>query len=261
MQARDADAGDAQAALDTLCRIYRPPVLAFIRRRGYDPATAEDLAQEFFVHFIDRTFHANADPARGRFRNFLLTALKHFLFDAESGARAIKRGGGLRFSPLEPDNNGDREVLHVAGTDSPEQAFEREWAVALLSSALAQLRAEAANSGKLELFDALVEFVAERANRADYARVAEATHLHPNTIAVAVYRLRKRLRELVREEMAQTTAGPAAFAGELQHLDNAMNSLRLSPHPAVQKPGTATGNPRQPNGGQGRARNRGDTRP
>lgn len=207
------DPADARAALEVLCRTYRPPVLAFVRRRGYASEAAEDLTQAFFARFLERAWHASADPERGRFRTFLLTALKRFLIDADVEAGALKRGGGYRFQALD-EETGDAGVTH----DTPEQVFQREWARAVIAVALARLREEARQSGKLALFEHLAEFLVERPDAADYARVAEAMKLRRNTLAVAVHRLRHRLRELVRAELTETTADAEDFERELRVL-------------------------------------------
>lgn len=216
MQAR-GDPADARVALETLCRTYRPPVLAYVRSHVYARDTAEDLTQAFFARFLERAWHAGADPERGRFRAFLLTALKRFLIDADAEAAALKRGGGCRFESLEEDAP-DAPV----GDESPERTFERAWAKAVLGAAFARLRTEAESAGKLEMFERLSEFLVEAPDEDDYARAAEDLHLRRNTLAVAVHRLRHRLRDLVRQELAETTACPADMDSELHALREAL---------------------------------------
>lgn len=212
------EAGDARAALEQLCRTYRPPVLAFVLRRGYAVDMAEDLTQAFFARFLERAWHSSADPERGRFRSFLLTALKRFLIDADAEAAALKRGGGVRFELLDDDCAG-------AMNETPDAAFEREWAHAVLQAAFERLRSEAEHAGKLELFRRLSEFLIERPDEAEYARAAEDLHLRRNTLAVAVHRLRHRLRDLVREELAETTSNRAEMEEELRTLRGSMHAL------------------------------------
>jgi RNA polymerase sigma factor (sigma-70 family) len=215
LRARGANTG-GRAALDTLCRVYLPPVLAYIRGRGYSSDDADDLAQTFFARLLEDEYHAVADPARGRFRAFLLTALKRFLINADTHARTLKRGGGLRIDRLD-DTDGDVGDL-ASSEDGPERAFERSWAVTLLDAAVRRLRAEADEAGKLEMFEQLQEFLTEAPDEADYARAASALNLRRNTLAVAVHRLRHRLRELVREELLQTTTGRDEMESELREL-------------------------------------------
>jgi RNA polymerase sigma-70 factor (ECF subfamily) len=214
------DAVGARAALETLCRTYRPPVLAYIRGRGYAPEAAEDLAQSFFARFLEQAYYADADPARGKFRAFLLTALKRFLINADIEHNAQKRGGGIHFEALASDSGEGQ--LAASGGASPEAEFERNWAVAVLDSALGKLRAESERSGKAALFDTLQEFLTERPDEEDYARAAAALNLRRNTLAVAVHRLRHRLRELVREELTQTTLDSEALEAELRSLRAAL---------------------------------------
>jgi RNA polymerase sigma factor (sigma-70 family) len=207
---------DARDALGSLCRAYRPPVVAYIRSRGYAGDSAEDLAQAFFERFLEDAYHSIADPSRGRFRSFLLTALKRFLINADAEAKAIKRGGGVRMDVLADDAPSGSDWL--IDSASPERVFERNWAMAVLDAAMRRLREEAEQTGKRELFDQLREFLTERPDEADYARAAAALNLRRNTLAVAVHRLRHRLRELVREELAQTTVGKDELDAELREL-------------------------------------------
>jgi RNA polymerase sigma-70 factor (ECF subfamily) len=220
LEARE-DSARARSALETLCRTYRPPVLTYIRRRvGH--VEAEDLAQVFFARFLEHAYHADADPARGRFRAFLLTALKRFLIDANSEAHAIKRGGRIMFRSLEQDSIDGDTIDRIADADTPERAFERSWAVALIDAAMQRLRQEARQAGKLELFEQLHEFLVERPDEADYARVAAALNLRRNTLAVTVHRLRHRLHELIRDELAQTTTTDAELDSEIRDMRQAL---------------------------------------
>lgn len=210
---------EARAALEQLCRTYRPPVLAFVRRRGYAADAAEDLTQSFFARFLERAWHSSADPERGRFRSFLLVALKRFLIDSDAEAATLKRGGGIRFELLDDD------ACAGAASETPDAAFEREWAHAVLRAALARLRSEAEQAGKLELFKRLHEFLIERPDEAEYARAAEDLHVRRNTLAVAVHRMRHRLRDLVREELMETTSSRTELEEELRTLRGSMQEL------------------------------------
>jgi RNA polymerase sigma-70 factor (ECF subfamily) len=218
LRARDA-APQARAALETLCRIYRPPVLAYVRGRGYAADAAEDLVQAFFADFLEKASYAGADPARGRFRTYLLTVLKRHLIDHAIAAHALKRGGDMRFESLDSD-----DASAPAGEDLPERAFEQAWAMAVLHVAIRQLQAEAERAGKRELFVALREFLIERPNEADYARVASMLGLRRNTLAVAVHRMRNRLRQLVQAELANTTGNENEFNEEMCDLRAALSA-------------------------------------
>lgn len=216
LQAGNA-APQARDALEMLCRIYRPPVLAYVRGRGYSADTAEDLAQAFFAQFIEHAWHAGANPARGRFRAYLLTMLKRYLIDATVAAHALKRGGDRQFESLDADGATTPE-----SDDSPDRAFERAWALTVLHTALEHLQVEAEQAGKRDLFNALREFLVERPDEADYARVAQALGLRRNTLAVAVHRLRHRLRALLEAELAHTTAGKGDFEEEMRQMRAAL---------------------------------------
>jgi RNA polymerase sigma-70 factor (ECF subfamily) len=218
LAARD-DTGDARAALEHLCRIYRNPVVVYVRRVVASPQDAEDLAQAFFLRFLEQRYHADADPARGKFRTFLLTALKRFLANAWDAERAVKRGGGAKPQALESD------VLATLAVDAgawPDREFERAFALAVLDNALKRLRAEAEDAGKGRLFDALHEFLIEPPEPARYAEVAAELGMRRNTVAVTVHRMRERLTELVRTELAETVSNPADVESEMRALRAAL---------------------------------------
>ncbi len=224
IEARSDDA-QSRKALEQLCRTYRAPVIAYIRGRGVSKDDVEDLAQAFFTRFIERAFHAHADPARGRFRAFLLTALKNFLADARDEASARKRGGDFHFQPLDSLTNSQPGQDGFADSETPDAMFDRAWAQAVLESATRRLRREAKAAGKSALFGALCEFLIERPDEADYARVAAALNLRRNTLAVAVHRMRNRLRELVCAELAQTAADDESMEKELDELRDSLGGV------------------------------------
>jgi len=206
---QDTDA--ARRALAELCRIYRAPVLAFVRSRGLPPDRAEDLTQEFFVYLLGERIHHSADPARGRFRSYLLGALRHFMSDTHLAAGAAKRGGGAVHMGL------DGREAQPDGED-PERAFERTWALTVLERAHASLRAELGASGRITLYDAVREFLFELPGADDYRQVATRLGMRQNTLAVAVHRMRERLRELIRLELFDTMAQGSDVDAELDIL-------------------------------------------
>jgi RNA polymerase sigma-70 factor (ECF subfamily) len=213
---------DARAALESLCRTYRAPVLAFIRGRGYRNDVAEDLTQSFFASFLEREDYAAANPARGRFRAYLLTAIRHFLVNSAETANTAKRGGRVSFESI--DEVADENSALSATGETPEAAFEQAWALVILNAALRRLRDEARLADKLELFDQLRDFLIEVPDDDDYARVAARLGMRRNTVAVSVHRLRLRLRELVQEEVAQTAADRAGLETELRELRHAFGT-------------------------------------
>lgn len=216
LAARD-EGPSARAALESLCRTYRPAVLAYVRGWGHSRSDAEDLTQAFFARFLEKRVHAVADPARGRFRVFLRTALSNFLASAHESAHAARR------TPARIELDADPDALAADGpAGQPEQAFERAWALLVVHRALRKLRKEAAAAGKADLFAELEGFLLEPPERDDYERMAQARGTRPNTIAVATHRLRQRLRELVREELAETVDDPGAVDEEYAAVVEAM---------------------------------------
>jgi RNA polymerase sigma factor (sigma-70 family) len=211
----------ARAALETLCRTYRPAVLAYVRAHRRQRDDAEDLTQSFFAHLLEQRLAERADPERGRFRAFLLTSLKHFLASQYARASTQRRGGGTDALPL--------EEFDPADDDGPEQAFEREWAQAVLGEALARLHAEACRAEKEALFLRLRPFLLEMPDEDEYAAVAEAFGLRRNTLAVAVHRLRARLQDLVHQVVADTVDGRAEADAELRRLRTRFTTVASAP--------------------------------
>ena len=216
LQARQPDT--ARGALEAICGAYRAPVLTYLYRQGYTKHDAEDLAQEFFAHLLERRWDMRAEPARGRFRSFLLTALQHFTIDARLRAGAQKRGGHQR----RLTDEGAIDLLAAPESESPEQAFDRAWARTVIERCHARLDAEARLAGKQALYARLRGYIAEPGDPADYRRLGEELGMRPNTIAVSVHRLRARLRELVREELADTIQTEDDLRAELHDLRAAL---------------------------------------
>lgn len=207
---RTAASGSGQRdALEALCRVYRPPVLAYVRAH-YGPAEAEDLTQAFFTHLLESSLPQRADSGRGRFRAFLLTALKNFVASRLAHERALRRGGGAQRIAID-------EAVFV-DDDGPEQAFENAWAQTVLREALRAVAKEAHEAGRGPLFEQLRPFLFESPGADDYRRIAEATGLRRNTVAVAVHRLRARVQDLVHALVADTTTGEEDAEAELRQL-------------------------------------------
>lgn len=223
MDARSASHAAARA-LDQLIQVYRPPVLAYVRRHSYDSAAAEDLTQSFFEQLLRLRTYASADPERGRFRVFLLVALKRFLSNQATAAHAAKRGGGQ--IALSLDEQAEQGSL-PADTDSPDAAYDRAWARVVVNQAAARLESEAQAAGKGELFLALREFLLESPDSDDYAQAAERLGLRRNTLAVAIHRMRQRLRELVREELSDTVDGAEQIQAEMDDLQHALARTKV----------------------------------
>ena len=217
------DGPEARKALEALCGIYRPAVIAFVRRHGYSLADAEDMTQSFYADVIGRDFHARADPARGRFRSYLLTALRHFVARSRAHDDALKRGGQADHLSLGNDDADGHMDLADDG-ESPDEVFDRVWAVTVLHQAIDHLERETQLAGKGGLFHDLKAYLLEDPEGDDYARLAERLGMRPNTIAVAVHRLRRRLRAQVGIVLSETVEDPACADAELTHLKAALGA-------------------------------------
>jgi RNA polymerase sigma-70 factor (ECF subfamily) len=213
-----ADTPRARAAIETLCRTYWYPLYAYIRRRGYSPEDAQDLTQGFFIRLLERNRLGTADQRKGRFRSFLLAAMNNFLADEWDKARAQKRGGGVPSVPLQVEAAESRYGSESADNLSPEQAYEHHWALTLLEDVLTRLRGEYERAGKTELFAALNRcLVGERAAQ-PYSELARELGLSESAVKSAVHRLRRRYRQLLRDEIANTVESMDEVDGELAHL-------------------------------------------
>lgn len=212
------DPARARAALVDICHSYRRPVLSYIRAHGYREADAEDLTQEFFARLVERRWDSRADPARGRFRAFLLTALHRFLSNELASRRAGKRGGALQRVGL------DEIELAAPGAQSPEQAFNHAWMVTLLEQATGRLEREARQAGREALYRRLAPYLVETPDPGEYRIAAAELDLKPNTVAVHVHRMRRRLGELIQEELARTVTDAGALDSELQALREIANA-------------------------------------
>jgi RNA polymerase sigma factor (sigma-70 family) len=212
------DTTRARAALERLCQTYWYPLYAYVRRRGHSPHDAQDLTQAFFARLLERHWVGDADRDRGRFRTFLLTALSRFLVNEWDKLRAQKRGGHAVLVPLQFDTAETRYGHEPADNSTPEQCYERRWALTLLEAVLQRLRAECETDGRKQLFAALAGTLVGSRESQPYALLAARLDMSEGAVKVAVHRLRKRYRQLLREEIAQTTASPEEVDGELRHL-------------------------------------------
>jgi RNA polymerase sigma-70 factor (ECF subfamily) len=222
LAAKQGETTEAAAALEKLCRTYWYPLYAFLRREGHSPHDAQDLTQEFFARLLQGKFLGNVSPQKGKFRSFLLAALKNFLCDEWDKATAQKRGGGKMVISLD-DHNAEELYLLEPEADAPaEELFERRWALTLLARALSGLREEFVATGRMNEFDQLKGFLSTPTADGAYDAVAVKLGLTVDTVGVKVHRLRQRYGELIRVEIAQTVARPAEIENELQHLFNAV---------------------------------------
>ena len=216
----------SQEALATLCQIYWYPLYAYARRHLPSAHDAQDLTQEFFAQLLEKDYLQAADPRRGKFRSFLLTAFKHFLSKERERANAQKRGGGHRLLSLDFQLGESRYHLEPADHATPERLYERGWALAILEQTLARLRQEFANAGKEKLFECLKAALAGEGMQESYAQVAEELGISEQAVKVAVYRMRRRYQELLRAEIAQTVASPEEVDEELRDLFAAVQAKK-----------------------------------
>ncbi len=208
----------AAESLEKLCSLYWRPLYAYLRHQGESPHDAQDLTQEFFFRLLKKDYLNAVDQGKGRFRSFLLAALKHFLANERDRARAQKRGGGL--SPLSLDFTGEETQLGFQPTDkvTPETLFERRWATTLLEQALARLRREYAGQGKEPLFEQLKTTLTEGRGSVAYSALAASLNMSEAAVKMAVHRLRQRYRDCLRAEIAQTVATAEEVEDELRHV-------------------------------------------
>ena len=231
LQAKDQPSPDASEALADLCRAYWYPLYALIRRRSRDGHEAQDLTQEFFFRLLEKDFLDGVDPARGRFRAFRLAAVKHFLSNEWDKEHAAKRGGGHRIQSLDGqafdwDSGESRFLTEPSHELTPERLFERTWAIALLDRVLKRLRDEYYNLNKINEFEMLTPFLSRDRDGANYAEAAQRLHSSESKVRVAAHRLRKRYRELLREEIAHTVATPEEVEDELRYLFVVLSSTK-----------------------------------
>jgi len=218
LAARETNPAQSRDALETLCRTYWFPLYAFVRRQGHSPADAEDLTQAFFLRMLERDYLKAVDREKGRFRSFLLVALKHFLANEWDRAHAQKRGGDRTGVPLDTSAAETRYESEPHLALPPENVFDRRWALALLDQTMARLRHEFEALGKAPQFDALKVVLTSERNAIPYPKLAAATGLSEGALRVAIHRLRRRFREVFREEIAHTVSTPEEIDGEIRHL-------------------------------------------
>jgi len=205
-------------ALETLCCTYWFPVYAYLRRCGHQQDAAEDYTQGFFARMLEKDGLRLADPERGRFRSFLLTALKYFVANEEDKKRTLKRGGGHTILSLDLAEAEGRYAVQPAQTASPDRVFERTWALTVLDRAMTRLQDELLRRHKGELFDHLKGYMAVDSDTVPYQAVAQELGMTENATKVAVHRLRRRYRVLLRDEIAQTVSDETQIDEEIGKL-------------------------------------------
>jgi len=208
----------AQEALETLCRIYWRPIYSFVQRQGIGPEEAEDLTQGFFADLLERRSLSAVRKEKGRFRSYLLGALKYFLADERRRAMAIKRGKGQRLIPLDQLSVDERIEMEPADQLTAEQIYERRWAATVLERVLNLLKDEYRAAGNAALFDSLKQLLPDEPGAPSQADIAAQLGMTENAVRQAFHRFRQRYQSLLREEIAHTVATPGDIEDELRHL-------------------------------------------
>ena len=218
MKASRASAPGSREALSQLCELYWPPLYGFARRQGYSVEQAQDLTQAFFARFLEKQDVQDADPARGRFRSFLLGSFKHFLANEYDRERAKKRGGDQVKIALEVDSAEARFAAEPADDLTPEALFERQWALGVIDRVMDALRADLVKSGKEATFEQLKGLLVGEKEQGGYAAIARTLGTTEGAVKVTVHRLRQKFRDLLRAEIAATVADDAEIEDEIRYL-------------------------------------------
>jgi len=207
-----------QEALETLCETYWFPLYAYLRCYGYNAHQAEEYTQAFFANLLEKRGLRLVDPKHGKFRSFMLAALKHFLADERGRRLARKRGGDWKALSLNFENAETQYVVEPAHDLSPEKLFEKSWALTVLERTMARLKAESAATGKQKLFDRLKACLIGLGDSISYRQMATELNMTEGAVKVAMHRLRRRYRELLRDEIAQTVTTTDEVDEEIQNL-------------------------------------------
>jgi RNA polymerase sigma factor (sigma-70 family) len=218
LSARDGGSTEAREALSALCQTYWYPLYAFVRRKGHDPETAQDLVQGFFARLLEKGDLAHVKQEKGKFRSFLMAACTHFMANQADHDRAKKRGGGrspISIDRLSAEGRYGREPTH---TLTAERLFERQWALALLDNVLEALTAEMRRTGKARQFEALRPALLGSAERAPFGQIAADLGISEEAARAAAHRLRRRYRELLCQEVTRTLDDPAEVDAEIRSL-------------------------------------------
>jgi len=222
LSAREKGSPQSAAALETLCRTYWYPLYAYVRRQGHSPPDAQDLTQEFFARLLQKDYLKAAAREKGRFRTFLIVALKRFLANEWDRLRAQKRGGGQPPLSLDTELAEQRYQIEPVAETSADRVFERRWALTLLDRTLARLREEFAATGRAREFDGLKVCLTAERGEISYREIGAALEMSDGAARVAVHRLRRRFREVFREEIAHTVTRPEEIEDEMRYLMSAL---------------------------------------
>jgi len=224
LQAAGQPSTQAREALANLCQTYWHPVYSFIRRSGYQPDQAQDLAQGFFMALLVKNYVGDADRQRGRFRSFLLSSVKHFLANERDRAHALKRGGGRTPVCIDAMEAEGWYAPAAVELTTPESLFERRWALSLLDRVMAKVRAEFAGIDKAKQFEKMAAFLTCDPEGAGYEGLAAELRMSAGALRVAVHRMRRKHRNILRAEIAETVSTPEEIDEEIRFLLSALRS-------------------------------------
>jgi RNA polymerase sigma-70 factor (ECF subfamily) len=224
LSAQDSHGSRSRQALESLCRTYWYPLYSFARRAGHSPPDAEDLTKGFFARLLEKDYLKAAASDKGRFRTFLLVAIKRYMANEWDRQHAQKRGGFAAVVPIDQDLAETRFASELTHHLSPDVLFERQWAMTLLDRTMTQLQQEYAASGRAELFDCLRRCLAKDESALPYTEIASRLKVTEASIKMAVHRLRVRYREILQHEIAQTVSTHEEIEEEIRHLFSAFGS-------------------------------------
>lgn len=225
LAARDGATTASREALEGLCQAYWYPLYAFVRLLGHDPEASLDLTQAYFTELLEKHYIRDVDPVRGRFRAFLIASMKHFLSKERAKTRTAKRGGSVQLVYLDAVAAEERYRFEPANRITPEDVFERRWALTVLERALGELGKELSEAGKAEEFHVLRKFLTGEEPKTPYRRVAEQLGVSEGAVKVSVHRMRRRFGEVLRQEVAETVAERDDVDDELRHLLGVLTTL------------------------------------
>ena len=219
----------AHDAMAELCRIYWRPIYAYLRRSGYDTHDAQDLTQSFFQHLLENETLRRVSREKGRFRSFLLGALKLCLADEQARRHTLKRGAGIQFISTDELETEELHHLHADHEAAPDEILDARWAGVVLERALEKVRAECAANGKTEMFEALYPFLAGTKPHVSYQEVADRMKLGLGAVTTLIYRLRRQFATAVRREIMQTVSAPHEVDDEMRRLRSVFARVQQQP--------------------------------
>jgi RNA polymerase sigma-70 factor (ECF subfamily) len=218
LAARASPSSESRAALESLCKIYWYPLYAFVRRQGFGPEESRDLTQSYFSELLEKGYLEDFNPSRGRFRVFLKASLQHFLSKERDRSRTLKRGGRVGILSLDDRDPEGRYRHEPVDRLTPEEIFERRWALVILERALGRLRSEFSERGRGEEFEILKGYLTGEAPKVPYRQAAATLQTTEEAVKTSVHRLRQKFGKLLREEIAETVSTPEEIDDEVRHL-------------------------------------------